>query len=391
MGWQPEPAAAPRRAHGNPEEVRALQVFFIFEVYSPRVRSCSKALPRMESDMSIRNLSLLFLVVAVSLSFSARSFAQGEWFVEKTFHVGGEGGFDYATLDERNHRLYIPRTTHTMVIDAESGKTIGDIPGQKHNHGVALVPELGRGFISDGAGSIVIFDLNTNSVLGTVAAKDDTDGIIYEKATGLVLASAGDAGVLVSLNADADPKTANIDPPIDLGGKPEFLVADGAGKVYVNLEDKDQVAVVDLKARRVLAHWPVAPGGSPVGLAIDTEKHRLFIGCRKPQKMIVMGTDDGHVIGDLPIGAGVDATRWDGHQAFASSREGKLSIAEERSGKFEIVQAVTTGIGTKTMDIDTAGHKIYLPTAEFEEAKAGIRPSAKPGTFMIVVVARRSK
>jgi DNA-binding beta-propeller fold protein YncE len=339
--------------------------------------------------MSIRNLLTLALVAAVSLSFSARSSAQGEWAVEQTFHVGGEGGFDYATVDERNHRLYIPRTTHTMVIDAESGKTIADIPGQKHNHGVALAPELGRGFISDGAGSIVIFDLNTNAVLASVAAKDDTDGIIYDKASGLVLASAGDAGVLVPLKANADPKTAAIDTPIDLGGKPEFLAADGAGMVYVNLEDKDQIAVVDLKARKVVAHWPVAPGGSPVGLAIDTEKHRLYIGCRKPQKMIVMSTDDGKVIADLPIAAGVDATRWDGHQAFASCREGKLSVIEEKSGKFEIVQTVATGVGTKTMDIDTAEHKIYLPTAEFEPAKAGTRPSAKPGTFMIVVVGRK--
>jgi hypothetical protein len=139
----------------------------------------------------------------------------------------------------------------------------------------------------------------------------------------------------------------------------------------------------------VLAHWPVAPGGSPVGLAIDAEKHRLFIGCRKPQKMLIMSTDDGKVVGDLPIAMGVDATRWDGQQAFVSTREGKLSVAEERGGKWQIVQTVTTGIGTKTMDIDDASHKIYLPTAEFEAAKHGARPTAKPGTFMIVVVGRR--
>jgi len=339
--------------------------------------------------MSIRNLLALVLAAAASLTFTALASAQGDWVVENTLHIGGEGGFDYATVDSQNHRLYIPRSTHTMVIDAQSGKTIADIPGQKHNHGVALVPELERGFISDGAGSIVIFDLKTNTVLGTVASKDDTDGIIYDKSTGLVLASAGDAGVLVTLKADADPKSAAIDSPIDLGGKPEFLAADGAGKVYVNLEDKDQIAVVDLKERKVLAHWPVTPGGSPVGLAIDIKNHRLFVGCRKPQKLIVMSTDDGKVIADLPIAAGVDATRWDGHQAFASCREGNLSVAEERSGKFEIVQTVTTGVGTKTMDIDAAEHKIYLPTAEFEPPKAGTRPSAKPGTFMIVVVGRR--
>ena len=338
--------------------------------------------------MSIRNLFKGLLIAAVLFTISTLGFAQGEWAVQKTFHIGGEGGFDYITVDTNNHRLYIPRTSHTMVIDGDSGKTIADIPGQKHNHGVALVPHLGRGFISDGAGSIVMFDLKTNAVLGTVAAKDDADGIIYDKSTGLVLVACGDAGELITLKADADPKASVIDAPIELGGKPEYLAADGAGKVYVNLEDKDQVAVVDLKSRKVLAHWPVAPGGSPVGLSIDTEKHTLFIGCRKPQKMIVLSTEDGKVVGDLPIGAGVDATRWDGRQAFASTREGKFSIAEEKDGKWDTVQTVTTGPGSKTMDIDNAAHKVYLPTADFEQAKSGSRPVAKPGTFIIVVVGR---
>lgn len=335
----------------------------------------------------MRNRYACFLIAVISLILCGMARSQSNWAVENTFHIGGEGGFDYATVDAQNHRLYIPRSTHTMVIDAESGKVVADIPGQKHNHGVALAPEFGRGFITDGAGSVVIFDLKTNAVLGTVAAKDDADGIIYDKSTGLVLVSCGDAGVLLTLKADADPKTAKVD-SIDLGGKPEFLASDEAGKAYVNLEDKDQVAVVDLKEKKVLAHWPVAPGGSPVGLSIDTAKHRLFVGCRKPQKLLVMSTDDGKIFADLPIAAGVDATRWDGHQAFASTREGKLSVAEEKNGKFEIVQTVNTGVGTKTMDIDVAAHKIYLPTAEFEEAKPGTRPQAKPGTFMIVVVGR---
>src|SRR5579884_867236 len=275
---------------------------------------------------SMRNRYACFLIAVICLTLSGMARSQSNWAVENTFHIGGEGGFDYITVDAMNHRLYVPRSTHTMVIDADSGSTIADIAGQKHNHGVAVVPELARGFISDGAGSIVIFDLKTNAVLGTAAAKEDADGIVYDKSTGLVLVACGDAGVLVTLKADADPKTAVIDAPIELGGKPEYLAADGTGKVYVNLEDKDQVAVVDLKARKVLAHWPVAPGGSPVGLAIDTETHRLFIGCRKPQKLLIMRTDDGKIVGDLPIAAGVDATRWDGHQAFASTREGKLTV-----------------------------------------------------------------
>ena len=341
--------------------------------------------------MHSRNTFAGLLIALVSFTLTVRVAAQGNWAVEKTFHVGGEGGMDYITVDAQNHRLYVPRSTHTMVIDADSGKTIADIPGQKHNHGVALAPEAGRGFITDGEGSVVIFDLKTNAVLGTLKARPDADGIIYDKATGLVLVSCGDDGTLLTIKPDVDPKNGSIDAPIDLGGKPEFLAADGAGKVYVNLEDKDQIAVVDLKARKVLAHWPVAPGGSPVGLSIDSAKHRLFVGCRKPQKMIVMSTDDGKVLADLPIGAGVDATKFDGQQAFASCRDGKMNVlGETSSGKFEIVQTVTTAVGAKTMDVDPSTHKAYLPTFEFEEQKPGAtgRPAAKPGTFMIVVVAR---
>jgi hypothetical protein len=342
--------------------------------------------------MHFRSLLAALLLTATSFTLSGQVGAQSKWVVEKTFHVGGEGGWDYITVDSANHRLYVPRSTHTMVIDADSGKTIGDIPGQKHNHGVALVPEAGRGFISDGNGAVVIFDLKTNAVLGTITAQPDADGIIYDKASGLVLVVSGDNGVLMTLKPNVDPKTGSIDPPIELGGKPEFLASDGAGKVYINLEDKDQVAVVDIKGRKVLAHWPVAPGGAPVGLSIDPTKRRLFIGCRNPQKLIVMSTDDGKVIADLPIGAGVDATRFDGGEAFASCRDGKLNVAAENmSGKFEIVQTVTTAVGAKTMDVDPGTQKIYLPTAEFEEQKPGAsgRPAAKPGSFMILVVARR--
>src|SRR5579872_2021916 len=156
--------------------------------------------------MSIRNAFAYLLLAAVSFTLTSRAFAQTQWSVEKTFHIGGEGGWDYITVDANNHRLYVPRSTHTMVIDADSGKTIADIAGQKHNHGVAIAPEAGRGFITDGEGSVVIFDLKTNAVLGTLRARPDADGIIYDKATGLVLVSCGDDGTLVTIKADVDPK-----------------------------------------------------------------------------------------------------------------------------------------------------------------------------------------
>jgi len=339
--------------------------------------------------MYSRNLAAGLLIAVVSFALTGSVAAQGTWAIEKTFHIGGDGGWDYVTLDAKNHRLYVPRSTHTMVIDADSGKTLADMPGQKHNHGVALVPDVGRGFISDGEGAVVIFDLKTNTVLGRLAAHPDADGIIFDKASGLVLVVSGDDGVLMTVKPDVDPKTGSLDAPIDLGGKPEFLAADGAGKVYINLVDKNQVAVVDIKARKVLAHWAVAPGGAPVGLSINTDERRLFIGCRNPQKLIVMSTDDGKVLADLPIGAGVDATKFDGRQAFTSCRDGKLEVAGETApGKVEIQQTVATPFGARTMDVDPETRKVYLATAEFEEQKPGAtgRPVATPGSFMIIVV-----
>ena len=318
--------------------------------------------------------------------------AQTNWGVAKTFQIGGQGSWDYVTVDAPTHRLFVPRSTHTMVIDAGSGKTLGDIPGQKIAHGVALAPEVGRGFISDGGGdgAVVIFDLKTYAVVGKVAAQPDADGIIYEPALKRVLVVSGDRGVLMSFPPDIDPLKGKIEAPIDLGGAPEFLASDGAGKVFVNLMDKDLVAVVDMKARQVVARWPVAPGGAPVGMAIDRKARRLVIGCRKPQKLVVMSTVDGKVLSALPIGAGVDATAIDGGQIFASSGDGTLAVASEVSpGKFEIAQMVKTPARARTMGIDPITHRIYLPTAIFEDPKPGAtaRPTVKPDSFMIVEVA----
>ncbi len=336
-----------------------------------------------------KSLVLISAFVLFACSFTVP--AQSDWTVIKTIPIGGEGGWDYLTVDQQTHRLYVPRSTHTMVIDSESGKTIADIPGQKRAHGVAVVPQTGRGFISDGGGdgAVVIFDLKTNATLGAIAAQPDADGIIFDPASGRVLVVSGDKGVLMTLKPDVDPKTGKLDPPIELGGKPEFLAADGKGNVYINLVDKNEVVAVDLKAGKVTARWSVAPGGAPVGMAMDAKKRLLFIGCRNPQKLIVMSANDGKILAALPIGAGVDATKIDGDLAFASCADGSLAVARETSsGKFEIVQTVKTPAGARTMGVDPTTHVIYLPTSEFEAGAAGTRPRSKPGTFMIVVVGR---
>jgi outer membrane protein assembly factor BamB len=201
-----------------------------------------------------------------------------------------------------------------------------------------------------------------------------------------VLVSAGDSNALITFKPEVDPTNGKIDAPIKLPGSPEFLAADGEGKAYVNIEDKDVVAVVDLEARKVVAQWPVTPGGHPVGLSMDRKSHRLFIGCRNPQKLIVMNAENGKVEAALPIGAGVDATAFYKGQAFASCRDGNLDVAGEEAGTFKITQGVKTPYGAKTLAVDEKTGNIYLPTAEFEPATSG-RPKAKPGTFMIVEVA----
>ena len=331
------------------------------------------------------------LALLIALSFTARSSSAaadaGPYAVAEIYRVGGEGGMDYLTVDPQSKRLFVPRSTHTMVLDANTGKLVADIPGQKRSHGVALVPGAGRGFISDGNdASVVIFDLKTFGVLGKIKAEPDADGIIYDPASNKVLLVSGDGGVLIPIAPDVDPLGGKADPEVNLGGKPEFLAADGQGKAYINLNDKNEVAVVDTKTMTVIARWPTAPGGSPVGMSMDRRHRRLFIGCRKPQKMIVMSADDGKVLADLPIGAGVDATLFDG-DAFASCADGTLAVVRETSpGKFELVQSLKTPPRAKTMCLDPQTHSLYLPTAQFEAPPGGGRPVPKPGTFVVVVV-----
>ena len=339
--------------------------------------------------------SFSLLAIALSLAVGAFSACAAETEAYKltaTLKVGGEGGWDYATLDDKGERLFLTRTTHTIVVDVATGKTLGDIPKATRTHGVALVPAAKRGFVSDGrdGGSVTIFDMQTYEVLGKLAAADDADGIIYDAASGRVLVSCGDANVLVAIAADVDPKTGKAD-SVALGGKPEFLVADGQGRAYVNLTDKNEVVVVDTKALKVVARWSTAPGGAPTGLSLDRAKGRLFVGCRN-EKMIVMSTKDGAILADLPIGVGVDATAFDNGTALASCADGTLwVIRETATDKFTTVQTLKTAAGAKTMAVDGRTGRIYLPTADMQPAPAittgrPARPTPIPGTFKVLVV-----
>lgn len=343
----------------------------------------------------------LCLSLALLSGMSLTAFVQGDdapaagnYAVQKTMKIGGEGRWDYASVDPGVHRLYVTRSTHSQAIDTETGKVVLDIAGQQRSHGIVAVDAVGRGFITDGtAGTIVVFDLKTGQVVGNVAAADDADGEIYDAGTNKVLATCGDAGVMVALDPSVDPKAAKVE-SADLGGKPEFLAADGMGTAYACINDKNEIAVVDLKTMKVTARYPIGAGTGPTGLSIDAKNGRLFVGCRN-QKLIVLNTADGKVLAELPIGRGNDACGFDPgtSEAFASCGDGTMTVARETSpGKFEVTQTVKTPAGARTLAVDPITHTVYLPTAEFNPAQPGERrPTPKPDSFFIVVVSAAAK
>lgn len=340
----------------------------------------------------------LCLILALT-SFAARA-ADDTYKVARTIKLGGEGGWDYVRLDDEHHLLYVTRSTHTMVVDVADGKLVADIPGSKGAHGTALAPDAGRGFISDGRdGSVIIFDLKTNNVLCKVAAAEDADGIIYDPGSKKVFVACGDAGKLIAIAPDVDPQSGKADASVDLGGKPEFLVSDGKGKVYVALVDKAEIAVVDTNQMKVVSRWPTAPGGRPCGMAMDREANRVFCGCRNQKLVVFDASADGKVIADAPIGPGVDAVSFDDGNILASCGDGTLAVIRETSpGKYDVVQTVKTAPRARTMAVDSQTHAVYLPTADMQPAPAtapggsdgGGRPrqTMVPGSFKILVVER---
>jgi outer membrane protein assembly factor BamB len=328
------------------------------------------------------------------ITTGANADAPAGYALKSQIQIGGDGRWDYATVDSAAHRLYLTRTTHTQIVDLDTGKVVLDVPGQKRSHGAVAVPSVGRGFITDGmAGTIVIFDLKSGEVLGNVSAADDVDGEIYDAGSNNIIATCGDAGVLLTLDPSADPKSAKVE-SVDLGGKPEFLAADGKGTAYACVNDKNEIAVVDLKTMKVTARYPTGTGTEPTGLAIDAKNGRLFVGCHN-QKLIVMNTADGKVLAELPLGKGNDACGFNPQtgEAFASCGDGTLTVAKETSpGKIEVTQVVKTLPGARTLGIDDATGTIYLPTAEMGPPAAGQqRPTPKPGTFMVAVVSLAGK
>jgi DNA-binding beta-propeller fold protein YncE len=312
----------------------------------------------------------------------------------KTIKVGGDGFWDYLSFDSPTRRLFISRGTKVIVLDVDSEKIVGEIPDTPGVHGIALAPDRGNGYTSNGrAGTISIFDLKSLQVIGHAQAEMNPDAIIYDPATKRVFAMNGRSGTATVVDAVSGMVVGTI----QIGGKLEFAAADGAGHVYVNVEDKSEEVELDSKNMTVLARWPLDPCKEPSGLAIDAKHRRLFAGCDN-KMMAVIDADSGKVIATPPIGEGVDADAFDPETGFAfasNGQSGTLTVVHEDSpDKFSVVEDVPTQRGARTMTLDPKTHEVYLVTAQFGPPPAPTPtnprpfPTLVPDSFVVLVFAR---
>lgn len=313
----------------------------------------------------------------------------------KTIPIPGDTGWDYLKFQPSTHRLFITHGTHVVVVNVESGEVVGDIGGMEGIHGVVLAPQFNHGFVTDGRGAkLWMFDLKTLKVLGSAAADPDADGDVYDPYSKRVFTMNGDS----KTSTVVDAKTGKVVGHIDLGGGPEFPVADGRGHVYANIETTSEIVEIDSRAMKITHRWPVAPGKGPSGLAIDAKHHILFSGCRNGL-MVILNGETGKVITTEPIGQGVDATRFDpgtGYAFASNGGSGDLTVIHEDSPtKFHVVENVKTERGARTMALDPASHDIFLVTGKFEpnpNATANTpryrRFRLTPGSFHVLVYGR---
>jgi YVTN family beta-propeller protein len=335
----------------------------------------------------------LLLVLFQSTALEAQTKAQTGYHIVKQFKLGGEGGWDYLTIDPKARRLYVSHATHVMVVDADTGAVVGDIPDTSGVHGIAIVEDEGKGYTSNGRTSTVtVFDLKTLKTLKTIPVGKNPDAIIYDPASKRVFTMNGASKDVSAIDVKTDTPIGIL----SLGGRPEFAVSDENGHVFVNLEDKSAIVEFDSRKLAVEATWPIAPAEEPSGLAFDRKHRRLFtVGSNK--LMAVVNADTGKVITTVPIGEGVDAAGFDPETGliFSSNGEGTLTVVHEDSpDKFMVVENATTQRGARTMALDTKTHRVYLVTAEFGPPPAPTperphpRPSIMPGTFTLLVVGK---
>jgi DNA-binding beta-propeller fold protein YncE len=300
--------------------------------------------------------------------------------------IGGEGGWDYLTVDSAVQRLYVSHATHVVVVDLATGKVVGDIPDTPGVHGIALATELNRGFISNGRGNnITIFDMKTLKATGTVAAEMNPDDICYDRGSQRVFAFNGRSRSATVVDAKAGTVAATIPLP----GKPEFSVADGKGHIYTNIEDTNEIVEIDASKATVIKKFALTGCEGPSGMAMDTKARRIFSVCGN-RTMAISDPDKGTVVATVPIGAGPDGVVFDPGTGYAmsSNGDGTLTIVQQSGGKYEVVENIATERGARTIALDEKTHRVYLPSATAGQAAAGGRPPYLPDSFKVLVVGK---
>lgn len=338
--------------------------------------------------------NLLLSISAVILFFSFdQSIAQLKkpgYKIAHTFHLDGDGGWDYLTIDDSTGRLFVSHSNQVQVIDVSTGKLIGNIPDTKGVHGIALARDLNKGFISNGKdSSVTVINLETLSFITKIkVTESNPDAILYDEFTHHVFTFNGRSSNATVIDAN----TLKVIETIPLAGKPEFSVTDGNGKVYVNIEDKSLITVINSKTLKAEQSWPLSPGEEPSGLALDNSSHRLFSVCDN-KKMVIMNAENGKIISTLTIGERVDGVAFDPlkKRAYSSNGDGTLTVVqEENPNSFKVIENVTTQKGARTIVVSQKTHHIYLPTAEYAATPEPTtenphpRPAIKPGTFVIL-------
>ncbi len=336
----------------------------------------------------------LFGMLVLSTAIVAETHVSGgdaSYRLVKEIAIGGEGGWDYLSIDASARRLYVSHGSRIVVVDLDQQTIVGEIPDTPGVHGFALAPDLQRGFSSNGKESKAsVVDLKTLKTLVKVPTGENPDAILYEPGRREVYAFNGRGQSATVIGADSN----NVVATIPLPGKPEFAAADPeAGRVYCNIEDKNEVVAIDTATHQVVNTWPTAPGDEPAGLAIDLAHHRLFVGCHN-KLMVMLDSTNGQVLATTPIGEGVDANAFDPGTGliFSSCGEGTVTVVREQApAKLSVVQTLATERSARTMALDPKTHRIYLPSARFEaqpEAVAGAprqRPKMIPGSMKILV------
>jgi DNA-binding beta-propeller fold protein YncE len=352
--------------------------------------------PPAMNHKTLKELSMRPIACVLSFVVAQQLAAQsaGPYSVTHSYPLGGVGSWDYVVPDPAQHRVFIGRQDRVMVVDATSGKLIGEVTGIHGAHGVAIAERTGHGFATSGDdSSVVMFDLKTLKTLGKMHAAEDADAIIYDAASNRVFTFNGDAHSSTVIDPVAGKTVSNI----DLGGKPEYGASAGNGKVYANLTDKGEVVEIDTRALSVTNRWSTAPCKNPVAMAIDLAHQRLFSGCRSGV-MAVSDCKAGKVIATTPIGTGVDGAAFDPatSDAFASNADGTLTVIHQDSpDTYRVVQTLKTMTASRNVGLDATAHVLWLPGATFEavEAPAGSttrpRPKQVPGTFVLMTVERR--